>query len=102
MVFRIAQEAFTNIVRHARASRAALSLEVSASAVTLSIADNGCGFDVERALVDPNAGVGLRNMRERLETLGGSLSLVSQPGHTNVTAHVPITATSPIRHSEES
>jgi two-component system, NarL family, sensor kinase len=77
-------------VRHAQASRASVSLDVSANAVTLSIADNGRGFDVERALADPRAGVGLRNMRERVDSLGGSLSLASQPGHTNVTAHVPV------------
>jgi two-component system NarL family sensor kinase len=95
VVFRIAQEALTNIVRHAQASRASVSLDVSAHAVTLSIADNGRGFDVERALADLRAGVGLRNMRERVDSLGGSLSLVSQPGHTNVTAHVPVGALSP-------
>jgi two-component system, NarL family, sensor kinase len=96
VVFRIAQEALTNIVRHAQASRAALSLDVSANAVTLSIADNGRGFDVERALADLRAGVGLRNMRERVDSLGGSLSLVSQPGHTIVTAHVPVGARLPV------
>jgi two-component system NarL family sensor kinase len=95
VVFRIAQEALTNIVRHAQASRASVSLDVSAHAVTLSIADNGRGFDVERALADLRAGVGLRNMRERVDSLGGGLSLVSQPGHTNVTAHVPVGALSP-------
>jgi two-component system NarL family sensor kinase len=96
VVFRIAQEALTNIVRHAQASSAALSLDVSANAVTLSIADNGRGFDVERALADFRAGVGLRNMRERVDSLGGSLSLVSQPGHTIVTAHVPVGARLPV------
>jgi two-component system NarL family sensor kinase len=94
VVFRIAQEALTNIVRHAQASRASVSLDVSSNAVTLSIADNGRGFDVERALADPRAGVGLRNMRERVDSLGGSLTLASQPGHTNVTAHVPVGARS--------
>jgi two-component system, NarL family, sensor kinase len=89
-LFRIAQEALNNIVRHAQATRAALSLDVSARAVTLSIADNGCGFDVERAQADARGGIGLRNMRERLETLSGTLSLVSQVGHTVITARVPL------------
>ncbi|QCP52228.1 histidine kinase [Trinickia violacea] len=89
-LFRIAQEALNNIVRHAQATRAALSLDVSARAVTLSIADNGRGFDVERAQADARGGIGLRNMRERLETLSGTLSLVSQAGHTVVTARVPL------------
>lgn len=89
-LFRIAQEALTNIVRHAHAARAALTLEVAANGVTLSIADNGRGFDVAHALADPRAGLGLRNMRERLESLGGRLDIASQPGHTLVTAWVPI------------
>jgi two-component system NarL family sensor kinase len=89
-LFRIAQEALTNIVRHASAARAALTLEVGAEGVTLSIADNGCGFDVAHAQADPRAGVGLRNMRERLESIGGRLDIASQPGHTLVTAWVPI------------
>jgi two-component system NarL family sensor kinase len=92
VLFRIAQEALTNIVRHAQASSAALSLEVSSDAVTLTISDNGRGFDVAHALVNPRAGVGLRNMRERLDTLGGKLSLSSQAGHTIVTARVPVVA----------
>ncbi|MEX3917780.1 cache domain-containing protein [Paraburkholderia sp. BR10872] len=90
VLFRIAQEALTNIVRHAQAARAALTLEVAASGVTLGIADNGRGFDVAHALADPRAGLGLRNMRERLESLGGRLDITSQPGHTLVTAWVPI------------
>ena len=90
VLFRIAQEALTNIVRHAQAARAALTLEVAASGVTLGIADNGRGFDVAHALADPRAGLGLRNIRERLESLGGRLDITSQPGHTLVTAWVPI------------
>lgn len=90
VLFRIAQEALTNIVRHAHAARATLTLEVAASGVTLSVADNGRGFDVAHALADPRAGLGLRNMRERLESLGGRLDITSQPGHTLVTAWVPV------------
>jgi len=90
VLFRIAQEALTNIVRHAHASSASLALDISQDAVSLSISDNGRGFDVTDAFVGRRSGVGLRNMRERLEALGGSLSLSSQAGHTTVTAHVPL------------
>ncbi|MBB5411742.1 MULTISPECIES: cache domain-containing protein [unclassified Paraburkholderia] len=93
VLFRIAQEALTNIVRHAQASSAALALEVSRDAVTLTISDNGRGFDVTEAFVGGREGVGLRNMRERLEALGGTLSLNSQPGHTVVAARVPLPTT---------
>ncbi|WP_454827261.1 cache domain-containing protein [Paraburkholderia xenovorans] len=95
VLFRIAQEALTNIVRHAQASSAALTLDVSSEAVTLSITDNGRGFDVAHAFVGRRSGVGLRNMRERLEALGGTLSLSSQAGHTLVTARVPLGSTEP-------
>ncbi|MFM0556606.1 cache domain-containing protein [Paraburkholderia sediminicola] len=95
VLFRIAQEALTNIVRHAQATSAALALEVSNDAVTLNIADNGRGFDVAHAFVGRRSGVGLRNMRERLEALGGTLSLSSQAGHTLVTARVPLGSTEP-------
>jgi two-component system NarL family sensor kinase len=90
VLFRIAQEALTNIVRHAKASSAALTLERSRDAVTLTIADNGRGFDVTHAFVGRRSGVGLRNMHERLDALGGKLSLSSQAGHTLLTAHVPL------------
>jgi two-component system NarL family sensor kinase len=90
VLFRIAQEALTNIVRHAQASSAALALEISHDTITLTIADNGRGFDVTHAFVGRRSGVGLRNMRERLEALGGTLSLASQAGHTVVTARVPL------------
>ncbi|TAM06430.1 MAG: histidine kinase [Paraburkholderia sp.] len=92
VLFRIAQEALTNIVRHANAARAALTLDVAASGVTLTVADNGHGFDVAHAQSDPRAGLGLRNMRERLESLGGQFTLNSRPGHTVLTAWVPIKA----------
>ncbi|MFM0591405.1 cache domain-containing protein [Paraburkholderia dilworthii] len=99
VLFRIAQEALTNIVRHAQASSAALTLEVSHDAVTLTIADNGRGFDTAYAFVGRRSGVGLRNMRERLEALGGKLSLSSQTGHTLVTARVPLDT--PVRHAPD-
>jgi len=92
-LFRIAQEALTNIVRHAQASSASLALEIAHDAVTLTIADNGRGFDVTDAFVGRRAGIGLRNMRERLEALGGKLALASQAGHTVVTARVPLPTT---------
>ncbi|MEX3958467.1 cache domain-containing protein [Trinickia sp. EG282A] len=89
-LFRIAQEALTNIVHHAHAAHATLELRLSKHAVTLSITDDGCGFNIERVQADARRGIGLRNMRERLDALGGTLLLASQPGRTVVTAHVPL------------
>jgi two-component system, NarL family, sensor kinase len=91
-LFRIAQEALTNIIRHAQASRAAVTLDAAAHAVTLSISDNGSGFDADLVLADARGGVGLRNMRERLDALGGTLRISSQVGHTVIAARVPLAA----------
>jgi two-component system NarL family sensor kinase len=89
-LFRIAQEALTNVVRHAHATQATLDLRLSEDAVTLVIADDGHGFDIERVQADARRGIGLRNMRERLDPLGGTLSITSEPGRTVVTAYVPL------------
>jgi two-component system NarL family sensor kinase len=88
--FRIAQEALTNIVRHARATRATVELRLTDEALMLAISDNGRGFDIERVQADARRGIGLRNMRERLDALGGTLSIASQPGRTVVVAQVPL------------
>ncbi|ABM48586.1 histidine kinase [Burkholderia mallei] len=92
-LFRIAQEALTNILRHAHATRAAVTLELSPREVALTIADNGRGFDAGRAQADARGGIGLRKMRERLDALGGTLEISSQIGHTVVAARVPLRGT---------
>jgi two-component system NarL family sensor kinase len=101
-LFRIAQEALTNIVRHAQAAHATLALTASDKTVTLTIADDGRGFDIERVHADTRGGIGLRNMRERLDALAGTLTLVSQPGHTLVTASAPLPRATPLRGAEPS
>lgn len=95
VLFRIAQEALTNIARHAQASRAAIALDIAPHAVTLDITDNGRGFDAHDAFSSPSSGVGLRNMRERLDTLGGALAISSQLGRTSITATVPLPLAAP-------
>lgn len=85
-LFRVAQEALTNISRHAAASHVRLELVDDGSALTLTIADDGCGFDLSRVEQSRGAGIGLRNMRERLEHGGGTLAIRSQPGKTQVLA----------------
>ncbi|WP_244849636.1 cache domain-containing protein [Caballeronia sp. SL2Y3] len=95
VLFRIAQEALNNIARHAHASRATLALDVAPNGVRLVVSDNGRGFDAQSVLADPASGLGLRNMRERLDTLGGTLSIQSQLGRTSITAHVPLPLSAP-------
>lgn len=82
-LYRVAQEGFTNIQKHAQASRVEVSLHFSGEEASLSIRDNGCGFDAGPASQQkamPEEGYGLRGIRERLELVGGSFHLESQAG----------------------
>ncbi|MDH7515534.1 MAG: PAS domain S-box protein [Bacteroidota bacterium] len=80
-LFRIAQESLTNIVKHAGASHVRITLGSDARTCTLRIEDDGKGFTVpDGPSMGLGKGLGLLNMRERAETLGGSFSLVSSPG----------------------
>lgn len=92
-LYRIVQEALTNIVRHARADAAevALALEVAASpCIALAVSDNGVGFEPTARL----RGLGLAGMRERVDALGGCLELVTAPGAgTTVRVRVPLART---------
>lgn len=79
-IYRIAQEALTNVVKHARATRVQVRLGVSGSAVRLDVHDDGCGFDAARVASERRAGLGLASMRERMDHLHGRLELRSRPG----------------------
>ena len=91
-LFRIAQEALTNVERHAHASRVDVELEFSPSATRLTVRDNGTGFDVARMQRDPQRGIGLRNLRERMAALGGQFDIVSLPSGTRLVAMLPVVA----------
>lgn len=69
-VFRIAAEAVTNVVRHARAATCRVSVVVDAASVTVEVADDGVGLPI-----DVVAGVGLVSMRERAAAAGGEVSV---------------------------
>jgi two-component system, NarL family, sensor kinase len=77
-LYRIVQEALTNIEKHACASKLILSLEEDAEGLFLCVKDNGVGLKASAAY-DHN-GIGLRNMRERVEFLGGEFNVESRPG----------------------
>ena len=82
-VFRIVQEAVSNIAKHAQAQNAIISLEFMDKALKLHIYDDGKGFDVEKLKVksdDISSGFGLFSMRERVDLLGGGLDIISEPG----------------------
>jgi two-component system NarL family sensor kinase len=88
-LFRIAQEGLMNIERHAGAQHVLLALEQDQEALSLTIADDGQGFDPQRIDHPRNGGIGLRNMRERIEYHGGKLAVSSQPGCTELVATLP-------------
>lgn len=97
VLYRAAQEALTNIARHAGVQSADLLLEYSPRQVTLSIMDQGSGFDLNNEYMD-GRGWGLAGMRERAESVGGSLEVQSAPGKgTLVKIGVPCYTAAPER-----
>src|SRR5215831_2498222 len=88
-VFRIAQEALRNAVKHSKATHCRVFLKRSPQAVHLSVLDDGSGFDVHSASMAE--GLGFVSMRERLRLVGGQLEIHSQPGHgTRIEVSVPL------------
>ncbi len=92
-LFRVAQEALRNAERHARASHIDIRLDDSGDKLELRITDDGCGFDVKNVELSKDRGIGLTNMRERVERNGGTFQIVSHPGHTSLTASFPLAGT---------
>lgn len=90
-VYRIAQEALTNIGKHAAAHHVSVLLERRNSDVILIIEDDGRGFDPERARADKVHRIGLAGMRERAALIGGTLEVESSVGKgTTVFVRVPV------------
>jgi PAS domain S-box-containing protein len=81
-LFRIVQEALTNCAKHAKAHHAEVRLQLDSRPLMLTIADDGCGFDVELSSTSAQrSGLGLLNMRESVEFMGGSFRVESGAGH---------------------
>ena len=91
VLFRITQEALTNVSRHAHASKVDVSFQKLPSAVGVTIHDNGKSFQVKRILhAKTNKRLGLLGMRERIEMVGGKLCIESAPGQgTTICAKIP-------------
>ena len=84
-LFRVAQEALSNVARHSHATFVQMKLAVSGDTVTLSIEDNGQGFDDTQR---NGRGVGLHSMQERMQGLGGNIRVDSHLGNgTKVIAY---------------
>jgi two-component system NarL family sensor kinase len=78
MLYRVIQEALTNIDKHAKASRVEFLFQQLGESYQVIVRDNGIGFD--RSSLKGNDGIGLRNMRERVEFVGGSFDIDSAKG----------------------
>jgi signal transduction histidine kinase len=92
LLFRVFQESFTNVLKHAAATRVTVRITPEEGGVLLEVADDGRGFDATAYFrrPPPSAGLGLLGMRERVGYLGGSLHVVSRSGAgTNVVVRVP-------------
>jgi signal transduction histidine kinase len=91
-LYRFLQEALTNVAKHACADQVCVTLCYDAETVSLSVEDDGRGFDKQARLSASGwpMGIGLLGMQERLESLGGRLEIESQPGRgTRLVAHLP-------------
>lgn len=88
-LFRVAQEALTNVIRHSQAKTAQVRLVFEPERVTLDVVDDGCGFDINSFAASKRPSWGLLGMEERASLLGGQLMLYSQPG-SGTRVHVSI------------
>ena len=99
VLFRVAQEALTNVVRHAQASLVRIAMSEGAGWIQMDISDNGKSFPVGDTLLSKNPKrLGLIGMKERVEMVGGSLKIDSAVG-TGTTVRVRIPFKSLINHS---
>lgn len=89
-LYRIAQEALTNIERHSGATNVSIDVRGHRTGALLRITDNGQGLNTAKDKKDAVAGIGLRNMQERIEQLDGYLKITSSTRGTTIEARVPL------------
>jgi len=91
VLFRVAQEALTNVIRHAQAAQVKVTIAETQDAIRMEISDDGQSFHVEKVLLAKNPKrLGLIGMKERIEMIGGNLTIESAPGRgTSVCARIP-------------
>ncbi len=93
LIYRAAQEALSNLVRHSHATEIEMALEVRGNEIVLTISDNGVGFDVSRLRSEPasvSSGIGLRAIREQASSAGGKFLVESGPVGTKLKVSVPL------------
>lgn len=99
-LYRIAQEALTNVERHAQAGQVRIDLRGHPGGATLRIQDDGQGFETTGA--SGRDGIGLRNMQERIDQLGGTLRILSSATGTSIEADIPLTHMLPPEDRQQS
>ena len=95
VIYRIVQEILTNIGKHAKPSRVSVRVKRNPTAALFTVEDNGCGFDTSRihSLDNPNRGLGLVAMEERVRIQGGTLEIISRENQgTKITFTLPLGA----------
>ncbi|MGA9641634.1 MAG: ATP-binding protein [Terriglobales bacterium] len=88
-LYRILQEALTNVARHSGAKAVSIRFARSATALEVAVVDNGCGFDAKAVAVSSHR-LGIQSMRERTAMLGGTFSFAAQRKGTKILVHVPL------------
>jgi two-component system sensor histidine kinase DegS len=92
-LFRIVQEALSNVVQHAKADRVSVRLDIDFDRLTVTIGDNGVGFDMEKVLQNPEKWdhFGIRGIQERAKLVGGDAKIHSKKGRgTTIVVEVPL------------
>ncbi len=91
VLYRIAQEALTNVARHAKASQAHVTITQQDGTICMEISDDGIGFEVDgQSCAKKTTRLGLLGMKERIEMIGGTFSITSSPGHaTTICVKIP-------------
>lgn len=89
----VVKEALHNVIKHAKASEVAVRIELIEQVLHISVSDNGCGFQMSGL----TPGNGLVNMKRRLEDIGGTCVVESEPGE-GTTVHMRLTVSKPLTH----
>ena len=85
--FRVLQELVGNCMKHAKASEISMTITRTDTALNIVVTDNGKGFDTDK----PSSGMGMRSIRERAASMGGTVSVDSRPGKgTTVIVELPL------------
>jgi PAS domain S-box-containing protein len=88
-LYRILQEALTNVARHSGAKAVSIRFARSTTALEVAVIDDGCGFDAKAVAVSSHR-LGIQSMRERTAMLGGTFSFAAQRKGTKILVHVPL------------